>query len=144
MNNLYSQIIIDHSRNPRNSGALSCFDKQITKHNRTCGDELTLFLRFDKNPSASNNPYISGISFDSNSCAISQASASIMTELVLSRTKDEALTLLKTLQQFMDSPDRGFTLPDEIKALSEIRSIPQRVPCLNLCWSALGDLLAED
>jgi nitrogen fixation NifU-like protein len=135
INDLYRDVILDHNRQPRNFGDLEPADASVEGFNPMCGDHLTLRLRL-------NEDTISDIRFKGEGCAISTASASLMTEAVKGRTRDEALKLFDRVHQLLT--DDAAPPADELgklAALSGVREYPARVKCASLCWHTLASAL---
>jgi nitrogen fixation protein NifU and related proteins len=135
LNDLYRDVILDHNRQPRNFGALEPADASVEGFNPMCGDRLTVRLRLagDK---------ISDIRFEGQGCAISTASASLMTEAVKGKTRAEALQLFDRIHQLLtdDSAPPADEL-GKLAALSGVREYPARVKCASLCWHTLASAL---
>ena len=133
LRDLYQQIIIDHSRNPRNSRALPEANRVAQGYNPLCGDKLTLYLHVE-------DDRISAATFQGSGCAISQASASLMTSAINGQTTEAAELLL---DQFHDMIAGGPKAPVEPAALGKlgafagVKEFPARVKCATLCWHAL-------
>jgi nitrogen fixation protein NifU and related proteins len=135
LNDLYRDVILDHNRRPRNFGGLDPADASVEGFNPMCGDRLTVRLRLDDDK-------ISDIRFEGQGCAISTASASMMTEAVKGRTRAEALRLFDRVHQLLT--DDAAPPPDELgklAALSGVRAYPARVKCASLCWHTLASAL---
>jgi nitrogen fixation NifU-like protein len=135
INDLYRDVILDHNRQPRNFGDLEPADASVEGFNPMCGDHLTLRLRL-------NEDTISDIRFKGEGCAISTASASLMTEAVKGRTRAEALKLFERVHQLLT--DDAAPPADELgklAALSGVREYPARVKCASLCWHTLASAL---
>jgi nitrogen fixation NifU-like protein len=135
LNDLYRDVILDHNRRPRNFGPLEPADASIEGFNPMCGDRLTVRLRMDEDK-------ISDIRFEGQGCAISTASASMMTEAVKGRTRSEALHLFGRIHQLLT--DDAAPPADELgklAALSGVREYPARVKCASLCWHTLASAL---
>ena len=135
---LYQEIILDHYRNPRHKGLR---EGRIEVHhvNPTCGDEVT--LRVDVLDGV-----VRDVSYDGEGCSISQASTSVMTELVIGKPVDEALAVHETFLQLMQS--RGTIEPDEDVledgiAFAGVSKYPARVKCALLGWMAWKDATAQ-
>ncbi|MDE0309735.1 MAG: SUF system NifU family Fe-S cluster assembly protein [Acidiferrobacterales bacterium] len=126
---LYQEVIIDHSRNPRNFGCLESANCSAEGVNPLCGDELTLQCLLDA------DDVIQEIRFVGHGCAISVASASIMTEMMLGMSKTEAEQLFERFHARVtgcadgDSVDIG-----KLEVLSGVREFPTRVKCATLAW----------
>jgi nitrogen fixation protein NifU and related proteins len=135
LNDLYRDVILDHNRQPRNFGVLDPADASVEGFNPMCGDHLTLRLRL-------NQDTISDIRFEGQGCAISTASASLMTEAVKGKSRGEALKLFDRVHQLLT--DDAAPPPDELgklAALSGVREYPARVKCASLCWHTLASAL---
>jgi nitrogen fixation NifU-like protein len=135
LNDLYRDVILDHNRRPRNFGGLDPADASVEGFNPMCGDRLTVRLRL-------NDDKISDIRFEGQGCAISTASASMMTEAVKGRTRTEALRLFDRVHQLLT--DDAAPPADELgklAALSGVRAYPARVKCASLCWHTLASAL---
>jgi nitrogen fixation protein NifU and related proteins len=135
LNDLYRDVILDHNRQPRNFGDLTPADASVEGFNPMCGDHLTLRLRLSEET-------ISDIRFEGEGCAISTASASLMTEAVKGRTRDEALKLFDRVHQLLtdDAAPPAEEL-GKLAALSGVREYPARVKCASLCWHTLASAL---
>jgi nitrogen fixation NifU-like protein len=138
LNDLYRDVILDHNRKPRNFGGLDPADASVEGFNPMCGDRLTVRLRLDDDK-------ISDIRFEGEGCAISTASASMMTEAVKGRTRAEALRLFDRVHQLLT--DDAAPPADELgklAALSGVRAYPARVKCASLCWHTLASALRSN
>jgi len=135
LNDLYRDVILDHNRRPRNFGALEPADASVEGFNPMCGDHLTLRLRLNRDT-------ISDIRFEGQGCAISTASASLMTEAVKGKSRDEALQLFNRIHQLLtdDAAPPAEEL-GKLAALSGVREYPARVKCASLCWHTLASAL---
>ena len=132
---LYQEIILDHYRAPRNKCRGDDTGKICVKHeNLLCGDELYLSVKLD------GDEKISQICFSGRGCAISQASASMMTEAVKGLTTGEANELIETVRLMMHSEVQAEDLGD-IEAMKGVARFPVRVKCALLAWMALKDAL---
>jgi nitrogen fixation NifU-like protein len=131
LNDLYRDVILDHNRQPRNFGSLEPADAEARGYNPLCGDQLNLSLRLSSDR-------IADIRFDGHGCAISTASASLMTEAVKGRTRAEALSLFDRVHRMLtdDSAPPADDL-GKLAALSGVREYPARVKCASLCWHTL-------
>ena len=135
LNDLYRDVILDHNRQPRNFGGLEPADASVEGFNPLCGDRLTVRVRLADDK-------ISDIRFEGQGCAISTASASLMTEAVKGKTRAEALQLFDRVHQLLT--DDAAPPPDELgklAALSGVREYPARVKCASLCWHTLASAL---
>lgn len=139
LNGLYQQLILDHSRAPHGRGLLEVSTGSSHQLNPTCGDEITLGVRVDGDT-------LAGIGWDGNGCAISQASASLLSTLVEGMPVAEARTLLDEFREAMRS--RGTIELDEDRfgdaiALNGVSRYVARVKCAMLAWVALEDALGQ-
>ena len=126
---LYQEVILDHNRNPRNFGEMEHATCEAKGHNPLCGDRLRLYLKIE-------NDVIQDVRFSGQGCAISQASASLMTECLIGLKVHELLT--------NDSFDLS-TLPSlKLQVLAGVRAYPARVKCASLAWHTLMAALEHD
>jgi len=132
---LYRDVILDHNRHPRNFGRLDAADRHAEGHNPLCGDRLTLAVRM-------NGERIEDIRFEGRGCAISTASASLMTEAVKGKDRAAARALFAKVHALLTQPQ---VAADEslgkLAALSGVREFPVRVKCASLCWHTLNAAL---
>ena len=136
LNELYQELILDHSKHPRCSGTLENPTCQARGHNPLCGDQINLFLKIE-------NDVISDISFDASGCAISVASASLMSELLKGKSISDAEKLFGQFHELLtEGSGSGEDLGDLI-ALAGVRQFPIRIKCATLAWHALKDGLNE-
>ncbi len=135
INDLYRDVILDHNRRPRNFGPLEPADASVEGFNPMCGDRLTLRLRLAEET-------ISDIRFEGEGCAISTASASLMTEAVKGKTREQALALFERVHALL-TDDAAQVDEDlgKLAALSGVREYPARVKCASLCWHSLSSAL---
>jgi nitrogen fixation NifU-like protein len=130
---LYQDVILDHNRRPRNYRALERA-RQAEGFNPLCGDDITVYLRLD-------GDVIADVSFQGSGCAISKASASLMTESVKGKTAADATALLERFQRMiMSSPDSPALDQDhlgKLAAFAGVRQFPARVKCASLAWHTL-------
>lgn len=132
---LYRDVILDHNRKPRNFGPLDRCDASVEGFNPLCGDRLTLRLRFD-------GEKIADVKFEGKGCAISTASASLMTEAIKGRSRAEATQLFERVHELLT--DDAAPIADDLgklAALSGVREFPARVKCASLCWHTLVSAL---
>ena len=136
LKDLYRDVIVDHNRNPRNFRAMPDADRQAEGFNPLCGDRLTLFVKLD-------GDRIADVSFDGSGCAISVASASLLTESVKGRTVRDAEALFSTMHDLLTKQDVAVDVPalGKLGALSGVREFPARVKCASLCWHTLDAAL---
>ena len=134
---LYQEIILDHGKNPRNLGKTENFNKDASGHNPLCGDKVHVFLKLDENKK------VEDISFEGQGCAISMASASIMTDLVKGKEENEVKEIVKDfLEMIKEAPElKSKNLKDDEKTklmcLSGVKQYPMRVKCATLSWHTL-------
>jgi len=135
LNDLYRDVILDHNRRPRNFGGMDPADASVEGFNPMCGDRLTVRLKLA-------DDRISDIRFEGQGCAISTASASLMTEAVKGKTRAEALRLFDRVHQLLtdDAAPPAEEL-GKLAALSGVREYPARVKCASLCWHTLASAL---
>ncbi len=142
---LYQEVILDHSRRPRNFGVLENADVLVHGDNPSCGDEIHLGVHFGPNDT------LAEIKFSGQGCAISQASASMMTMKLKGKTRDEASALGNAFMELITSsvssssatsPSASSKLGD-LQFLAGVRKFPQRVKCAMLPWRAVEQALAE-
>jgi nitrogen fixation protein NifU and related proteins len=134
LTDLYRDVILDHNRRPRNFGPLEQANALAEGFNPLCGDRLTVRLNLAADR-------IENIRFEGQGCAISTASASLMTEAVKGKTRGEALALFDRVHRLLtddaaDAEDLG-----KLAALSGVREYPARVKCASLCWHTLASAL---
>jgi nitrogen fixation NifU-like protein len=134
LNDLYRDVILDHNRRPRNFGPLEPADASAEGFNPLCGDRLTLRLNLADDT-------IRDIRFEGQGCAISTASASLMTEAVKGKTRGEALALFERVHKLLTDDAAGAEDLGKLAALSGVREYPARVKCASLCWHTLASAL---
>lgn len=142
---LYREVILDHYRNPRNRGHLDTPDATAEGVNPMCGDELNIEVKFT-------NGAVSEIAVDGQGCSISQSSASMMTEAVRGKTRDEIEDLadrFRTMMSLDESDDSGLdperpgAVLGDIEALQGVRQYPVRIKCASLGWNTLMEALKD-
>ena len=129
---LYQEIILDHNRKPRNFGDLPGCNRTAKGHNPLCGDMVTIYLTIE-------NGVVREVKFDGKGCAISVASASIMTGLITGKSETEIRELFDLFHVFVTNPG-GQELGDgleELTALGGVRDYPMRVKCATLAWHSV-------
>ena len=140
---LYQEIILDHGKNPRNLRKTENFNKDAKGHNPLCGDKVHVFLKIDENKN------ISDISFEGSGCAISMASASIMTDLMKEKKEKEVKELVEDfLQMIKESPEMKTKIINEnektkLMSLSGVKQYPMRVKCATLAWHTLTSAMSN-
>lgn len=136
---LYQEVIVDHNRRPRNFGKLENPEKTLEGFNPLCGDRLTLYLN-------TADGRIADIKFDGAGCAISVASASLMTEAVKDKPLPEATAAFDDFHKLLTNAGAPDDLDKfgKLAALAGVRDYPSRVKCATLCWHTLRAALAGD
>ena len=133
---LYREVILDHNKNPRNFGRLDPHDAEAQGHNPLCGDRLTITLVRD-------GDRIGDLRFEGNGCAISMASASMMTEAVKGKDRAAAAALADRIHALLTQDGASSEGLGKLAALSGVREFPARVKCASLCWHTLNAALAR-
>ena len=137
LKDLYQEIILDHGKNPRNLKKSDNFNKDAKGHNPLCGDKVHIYLKVDENNK------ISDIAFEGSGCAISMASASIMTDLIKGKNEHEAKEIVEDfLGMIKENPQLETENLDEdektkLMSLSGVKQYPMRVKCATLSWHTL-------
>ena len=135
LRDLYRDVILDHNRSPRNFGRIEGADGRAEGHNPLCGDRLTLSVRM-------NGERLEDIRFEGHGCAISTASASLMTEAVKGKERTAIRALFGKVHALLTRPEAA---PDaslgKLAALAGVREFPARVKCASLCWHTLNAAL---
>ncbi len=138
---MYQEVILDHYRQPLHSGLREPFGAEVHHVNPTCGDELTLRLRLSED-----HKTIEDVSYDAQGCSISQASTSMMADLIMGRPVAEALEVYEAFHTMISSrgQDEGDEdLLDDAVALAGVSRYPARVKCALLGWMAYKDALGQ-
>ena len=134
---LYQEIILDHGKNPRNLRKTENFNKDAKGHNPLCGDKVHIYLKLNENKK------VEDISFEGQGCAISMASASIMTDLVKGKEENDVKEIVSDFLEMIKEKDKITTnlLNDDEKTklmcLSGVKQYPMRVKCATLSWHTL-------
>ena len=143
LEDLYREVILDHYRTPRNKGHLDSPDSVAQGVNPLCGDELTIELNFEGDK-------VSAVAVDGQGCSISQSSASMMTEAIKGKTRDEIASITQKFRDMMSldgevdvglDPDRPGAVLGDLEALQGVRKYPVRIKCASLGWNVLLDAL---
>jgi nitrogen fixation NifU-like protein len=139
LESMYQEIILDHYRNPHHKGLREPYDAEVHHVNPTCGDEVTLRVRLDGDD-------VADVSYDAMGCSISQASASVMAELIIGRPVKEAMNTGDEFLKLMQS--KGQLDPDEdvledAVAFTGVSKYPARIKCALLAWMAWKDATAK-
>ena len=138
LSELYQELILDHNRRPRNFGSLPDANRSADGYNPLCGDRLKVYLRLE-------DDRIAGVSFEGSGCAISKASASLMTDAVKGKTVGDATALFDRIHAMLTTPiDRPVDASDvgKLAVLSGVREFPVRIKCASLAWHTLKAALA--
>jgi len=136
LKDLYRDVIVDHNRHPRNFREIPDADRRADGFNPLCGDKLTVYVKLD-------GDRIADVSFNGSGCAISVASASLLTESVKGKSVAEAEGLFSQMHQLLTRDDAAVDVPGlgKLAALSGVREFPARVKCASLCWHTLDAAL---
>ena len=138
LSDLYQEVILDHNKTPRNFGPLEGADRHADGHNPLCGDQLRVYLALDGDT-------VSDVHFEGSGCAISKASASLMTEAVKGKSKSEVETMFKAFHDLMtgDPSVRGAAGAElgKLAVFEGVREFPVRVKCATLAWHTLDAAL---
>lgn len=137
LRDLYQEILLDHSKRPRNFGSLDRADHHAVGHNPLCGDKVVVYLRME-------NDTIADIRFQGQGCAISQASASMMTETVKGKTRAEVEALFERFHELLTGPEPA-AAPElgKLAIFAGVRKYPVRVKCATLAWHTLRAALQQ-
>ncbi|HEX7708591.1 MAG TPA: SUF system NifU family Fe-S cluster assembly protein [Thermoanaerobaculia bacterium] len=129
---LYQQVILDHNKNPRNFHEMADATSRIDGYNPLCGDHYTLFLKLE-------GETIADISFTGSGCAISKASASVMSATLKGKSKQEAEAVFVTFHDLVMGDTSGLSAADlgRLAAFSGVSEFPARVKCATLAWHTL-------
>lgn len=131
---LYQEVIVDHNRRPRNFGRLEDANRTAEGYNPLCGDRLKVYLKVD------DDDRISDVAFEGEGCAISVASASLMTDFLRGLSIENVETTFKTFREMVTNRDADAMPPEslgKLAALGGVRAYPSRVKCATLCWHTL-------
>lgn len=136
---MYQEIILDHYRHPHNRGLREPFDAEVRHVNSTCGDEVTLRVRVT-------GGVVEDVSYETVGCSISQASASVLTDLLIGKTVEEALGVHERFRTLMQSKGEGVPDNDVLEdavAFAGVSKYPLRVKCALLSWMAWKEATAQ-
>ena len=139
LTDLYQEVILDHNRRPRNWGPMNDATRVAKGHNPLCGDRLTLYVKVEGGT-------LTGISFEGSGCAISKASASLMTDAVKGQSLTDALSLFDRVHDMLTTPIAEPVNTDEVgkmAVLSGVREFPARVKCASLAWHTLKSAILD-
>ena len=141
LKDLYQEIILDHGKNPRNLGKFDNYNKDAKGNNPLCGDNVHIYLRLNENKK------VEDIAFEGHGCAISMASASIMTDMVRGKEEKEVKEIVADFLGMIkekDSLETNILKDDEktkLMSLSGVKQYPMRVKCATLSWHTLTSAL---
>jgi len=143
LESLYQDIILDHYRNPHHKGLRDPFDAEVHHVNPVCGDEVTLRVALKD---VNGELVVEDVSYDSLGCSISQASASVMSDLVIGKPVDEAMSIGQVFLELMQSKGQGEPDEDVLEdavAFAGVSKYPARIKCALLGWMAWKDATAR-
>jgi len=138
---MYQEVILDHYRHPHHSGLREPFGAEVHHVNPTCGDELTLRLQLSDDKQT-----VEDVSYDAQGCSISQASASMMADLIMGRPVSESIEVYDAFHHMISSrgqEEGDEELLDDAVALAGVSRYPARVKCALLGWMAYKDALGQ-
>jgi len=133
---LYKNTILEHNRNPRNYGAPESYTHMAEGLNAICGDQVFIYITLE-------DDLIKSMNFDGESCAISTASCSIMTEFLIDKTKQQAQSLFKDFCLLMDKKNSIESIESlqGVNAMAGVKKFPARIKSATLCWHAMNAAL---
>ncbi len=135
---LYQEVILDHSRRPRNFGDLPDAAVRVHGDNPACGDEIHLSVKFDGGGS------LQDIKFSGHGCAISQASASLMTMKLKGKSRTEVMEMFDAFHDLVtDATNEAPKTLGDLRVMKGVRNFPQRVKCAMLAWRAVEQALEQ-
>lgn len=137
---LYQEIILDHNRSPKNYHTMKDANRRVEGYNPLCGDHYTVYLKIT-------DDRIEEVSFDGSGCAISKASASMMSEAVKGKTRKEAVELFDRFHRLVTGetdPEAALAELGKLAVFSGVAEFPMRVKCATLPWHSLHSALSSD
>jgi nitrogen fixation NifU-like protein len=138
LNELYQEVILDHNRRPRNFRTIEPASHRADGHNPLCGDRLSLYVQVE-------GGHIADVAFQGSGCAISKASASLMTDAVKGQSLDDARDLFQRFHRMVTTPpDEPVENMGKLSVLAGVRAFPVRVKCASLAWHTLKAALDRD
>jgi len=138
LEDLYQEVILDHSRRPRNFGHLSDAAVRVHGDNPACGDEIDLDVKFGEDGS------LQDLKFSGHGCAISQASASMMTAKLKGKAREEVVETMRSFRDLVAGEGtEASSLAGDLRTMRGVRRFPQRVKCAMLAWRALEEALQK-
>jgi nitrogen fixation protein NifU and related proteins len=136
IDDLYQETILDHSKRPRNHHSLSDANRKAEGYNPLCGDKLKLYLKLD-------GDVVKDASFEGAGCAISTASASLMTESLKGKTREEAMRLIDKFHDLLTTDTPASRDLGKLVVFCGVRDYPARVKCATLAWHTLKSALSD-
>ena len=149
LESMYQEIILDHYRNPHHRGLREPFDAEVHHVNPVCGDEVTMRVTLKTLPAGDDGggePVVEDVSYDSLGCSISQASASVLADLVIGKPVTEAMRVNQAFLELMQSKGEGEPDEDVLEdavAFAGVSKYPARIKCALLGWMAWKDATAQ-
>jgi len=137
LQDLYQEVIIDHSKRPRNFHQMDDATRRVEGYNPLCGDKLALFVKL-------NGDVVQDVSFVGAGCAISTASASLMTESVKGKSRQEAVALMERFHDLLTTEKPQSDKLGKLTVFSGVREFPARVKCATLAWHTLKSALTGE
>jgi nitrogen fixation NifU-like protein len=136
LDDLYQEVILDHSRRPRNFHQMADATRRVEGYNPLCGDKLAVFVKMD-------GEKIADISFVGAGCAISTSSASLMTETVKGKSRQEAVQMMERFHDLLTTEKPASANLGKLTVFSGVREFPARVKCATLAWHTLKSALTD-
>jgi nitrogen fixation NifU-like protein len=134
---LYQSIILDHNRNPRNFRSMPEASREAEGYNPLCGDQLKVWVKLE-------GDLIADVSFEGSGCAISKASASLMTTVIRGKTREEATRIFESFHRMVTGQEATASqVPRKLAIFAGVREFPSRVKCASLPWHALKAALDQ-
>jgi len=137
LRDLYQQVIMDHKKNPRNFREITDANHMAHGNNPLCGDALVVYVKL-------NGEIIEDVSFQGSGCAISVASASLMTEILKGKTLEQAQTLYDNVHRALTGEEEGGELAGKLEVLGGVKEFPARVKCATLSWHTVHAAVDND
>jgi len=140
---LYQEIILDHGKNPRNKGKCNKYNRDAKGHNPLCGDKVHIYLKLN------NEKKVEDVSFEGEGCAISLASASILTEIIKDKSYNISKKIISDFLAMIKNENRIFinSITDDQKttlmSLSGVKQFPMRIKCATMAWHTLTLAMSE-
>lgn len=144
LRDLYQEVILDHGKNPRNFRHPPEANREAKGHNPLCGDQITVYLVLD------GDGVVQDVAFEGRGCAISTASASLMTEVLKGKTQDQVRALFDNFHYLATGSGDAYPVPgleddlERLEVLGGVRQYPMRVKCATLAWHTLNAAMAGD